>query len=49
MANYQNSPQALPLPGPIGKVLLNNLSAADYDKEEIRLDGYQVIVAEMAQ
>lgn len=48
MANYQNDPQTLPLPGAIGKVVLTNTEEPHYTKNEIELGGYQAVVLELA-
>ena len=48
MANYQNEPQMLPLPGSVKKVVLTNTSDPSFTENEISLDGYQAVVLEMA-
>ena len=48
MANYQNEPQKLPLPGSVKKVVLTNTSDPSFTETEITLDGYQAVVLEMA-
>ena len=48
MANYQNEPQKLPLPGSVKKVILTNTSDPSFTETEITLDGYQAVVLEMA-
>ena len=48
MANYQNEPQKLPLPGSIRKVVLTNTFDPLFTETEITLDGYQAVVLEMA-
>ena len=48
MANYQNEPQKLPLPGSVKKVVLTNTSDPSFTETEIMLDGYQAVVLEMA-
>ncbi len=47
MANYQNEPQKLPLPGSVKKVVLTNTSDPSFTETEITLDGYQAVVLEM--
>ena len=47
MANYQNEPQKLPLPGSVKKVILTNTSDPSFTETEITLDGYQAVVLEM--
>ena len=47
MANYQNEPQMLPLPGSVKKVVLTNTSDPSFTETEITLDGYQAVVLEM--
>lgn len=48
MANYQNEPQKLPLPGSVKKVVLTNTSDPSFTETEITLDGYQAVVLEMS-
>ena len=47
MANYQNEPQMLPLPGSVRKVVLTNTFDPLFTETEITLDGYQAVVLEM--
>ena len=47
MGNFQKEPQTLPLPSVPKKILLNNLHDLKLDSENVTLDGYQVIVAEL--
>ncbi len=48
IANYQNEPQKLPLPGSVKKVVLTNTSDPSFTETEITLDGYQAVVLEMS-
>ena len=47
MANYQNDPQTLPLPGAISKVVLTNTEEPRYTESKIELGGYQAVVLEL--
>ena len=47
MGNFQPQPQTVPLPGPVGKVLLTNTEAVHADGPFITLDGYQAVVIEL--
>ena len=46
MANYQNAPQELPLPGNVKKVVLTNTDGLQLTKTGIKLEGYQAVVLE---
>ena len=48
MANYQNAPAILPLPGEVKKLVLTNTADPSFSENTIHLDGYQVVVLEMA-
>ncbi len=47
IANYQKTPQTLPIPAPIDKVLLSNLEDVSFEADHIDLAGYQVVVASL--
>ncbi len=47
MANYQNEPRSLKLPSKVKPVLLSNLPKVEIDGEDVQLDGYQVLIAEL--
>ena len=47
MANYQNDPQVLPLPGEVKKLVLTNAGEPHFTDSEISLGGYQAVVLEM--
>ena len=45
--NFQGEPQAMRLPAPLKKLLLNNLEALDADGETLHLAPWQLVVAEV--
>ena len=46
--NFQSAPQDLPLPGPVKRVLLNNLDTCARENSVIHLEGFQFVVLELA-
>lgn len=47
IANYQNSPQSVQLPGKLAKVLLNNYDRLKISGEILNLEGYQSVLLDM--
>lgn len=47
LANFQNEPRTIALPGKVKTVALNNLPDAAINGDEISLEGYQAVVLEM--
>ena len=47
IANYQNSPQSVQLPGKLAKVLLNNYDRLKISGEILNLEGYQPVLLDM--
>ncbi len=49
LANYQNEPQTLPLPGAVKDVILNNTDSINMTDDSITMSGYQAVVLELNQ
>ena len=47
IANYQNSPQSVQLPGKLAKVPLNNYDRLKISGEILNLEGYQPVLLDM--